>query len=112
MAQTIEWYLAGAFDEKGFDLDFAAHDRATRAVASISEARAMLDRAFQQARQAIEERSNAEWHTPLPAGPIMGGMPRYAVFAGMEDHTAHHRGALSVYSRLLGRVPPMPYGEG
>jgi uncharacterized damage-inducible protein DinB len=26
------------------------------------------------------------------------------------EHTAHHRGALTVYSRLLGKVPPMPYG--
>ena len=24
-------------------------------------------------------------------------------------HTAHHRGALTVYSRQLGKVPPMPY---
>ena len=28
----------------------------------------------------------------------------------MVEHTAHHRGALTVYSRPLGKVPPMPYG--
>jgi uncharacterized damage-inducible protein DinB len=28
----------------------------------------------------------------------------------MVEHTAHHRGALTVYSRKLGKVPPMPYG--
>jgi uncharacterized damage-inducible protein DinB len=28
----------------------------------------------------------------------------------MVEHTAHHRGALTVYSRLLGKVPLMPYG--
>jgi hypothetical protein len=27
----------------------------------------------------------------------------------MVEHTAHHRGALTAYSRLLGKVPPMPY---
>ena len=39
----------------------------------------------------------------------MGGQPRLAIFGALTDHTAHHRGALSVYTRLLGKVPPMPY---
>ncbi len=26
-----------------------------------------------------------------------------------SSHTAHHRGALAVYARLLGKVPAMPY---
>jgi hypothetical protein len=30
---------------------------------------------------------------------------------GSTDHTAHHRGALTVYSRLLGKVPKMPYAD-
>jgi uncharacterized damage-inducible protein DinB len=40
---------------------------------------------------------------------VMGGAPRYAVISAIEDHTAHHRGALTVYSRLRGHVPTMPY---
>jgi uncharacterized damage-inducible protein DinB len=32
------------------------------------------------------------------------------VILAQGDHTAHHRGALSVYLRLLGVVPPMVYG--
>ena len=47
--------------------------------------------------------------SPLPPGPIMGGQPRLAIFGALTDHSAHHRGALTVYSRLLGKVPPMPY---
>jgi uncharacterized damage-inducible protein DinB len=39
----------------------------------------------------------------------MGGAPRLAVFVAIADHTAHHRGALAVYARLNGIVPPMPY---
>ena len=31
------------------------------------------------------------------------------VFLRAYMHTAHHRGALTVYSRMLGKVPPMPY---
>ncbi|NJL28826.1 MAG: hypothetical protein HC897_13505 [Thermoanaerobaculia bacterium] len=39
----------------------------------------------------------------------MGGKPRAAIIGAIVDHTAHHRGTLTVYSRLLGYVPPMPY---
>ena len=59
----------------------------------------------------IDANCEAAWVEPLPPGPIMGGLPRLAVFGALTDHTAHHRGALSVYARLLGKVPPMPYME-
>jgi uncharacterized damage-inducible protein DinB len=48
---------------------------------------------------------------PLPPGPVMGGMPRMAIVGAIQDHTAHHRGALTVYSRLCGHTPAMPYME-
>jgi uncharacterized damage-inducible protein DinB len=41
---------------------------------------------------------------------VMAGQPIGNIVWGMVEHTAHHRGALSVYSRLLGKTPPMPYG--
>ena len=41
----------------------------------------------------------------------MGGVPRAAILSGITDHTAHHRGALTVYARLLGKTPPMPYAD-
>jgi len=41
----------------------------------------------------------------------MGGEPRAAVVGAIVDHMAHHRGALSVYARLLGYAPPIPYGD-
>ena len=31
------------------------------------------------------------------------------VVSAITDHTAHHRGALTVYARVSGLVPPMPY---
>ncbi len=31
------------------------------------------------------------------------------MISAITDHTSHHRGALSVYARLLGKVPAMPY---
>ena len=45
----------------------------------------------------------------LPEGPVMGGQPRFTIFGAITDHTTHHRGALTVYSRLRGHVPAMPY---
>jgi uncharacterized damage-inducible protein DinB len=48
---------------------------------------------------------------PIADGPIMGGAPRMAIFGAITDHTAHHRGALTVYARLGGAVPPMPYAD-
>ena len=43
--------------------------------------------------------------------PILGARPRYYLVSAITDHTAHHRGVLAVYARLLGRTPDMPYGD-
>ena len=64
-----------------------------------------------KATDTVNAHSEAEWMALLPAGPIMGGDPRFVIFGALTDHTAHHRGALTVYARLLGKVPPMPYME-
>lgn len=109
VAQTIDWFVDGAFAPEGFSLDFETMDKQVRAVTSLDHARLWLTRAFAKATAAVENKSEAEWSAPLPPGPIMGGLPRTAVFGACTDHTAHHRGALTVYSRLLGKVPPMPY---
>jgi uncharacterized damage-inducible protein DinB len=59
----------------------------------------------------VSAKSDADLMTLLPPGPIMGGVPRMAIFGAITDHTAHHRGALTVYARVSGIVPPMPYGD-
>jgi uncharacterized damage-inducible protein DinB len=111
VAQTIEWFFQGAFAREGFDLDFERMDKEVRQVGSVTAARAWLDRACAAAKSAVESHSDSEWQELLPAGPIMGGQPRHSILSSITDHTAHHRGALTVYSRLLGKVPPMPYME-
>ncbi len=108
-AQTIDWFIDGAFNANGFDMDFEGHERQVRAVTSLTEARAAMKRAIDQAKAVVESRSDEEWAQPLPPGPIMGGLPRSAIFGAITDHTAHHRGALTVYARLAGKTPPMPY---
>jgi uncharacterized damage-inducible protein DinB len=109
VAQTIGWFIQGAFAANGFDLDFERLDKNMRNVTSLGAARGLLEKAYAEAKAAIEGHTEAEWAEPLPPGPIMGGQPRFAILGALADHTAHHRGALTVYSRLLGKVPPMPY---
>lgn len=110
-AQTIDWFVEGAFRPEGFDLDFEAMATEVNKIQSLKEARDWLDRAFDRCIQTIGSKSMEELTAPLPAGPIMGGAPRLAIVGAIVDHTAHHRGALTVYSRLRDKVPPMPYME-
>ncbi len=110
VAQTIDWFLEGAFGT-GFDLDFEKHSKAVSSVGSVNDARKWIEESFARAIALLESKSAEELAHPMPEGPIMGGMPRLTVVGAMVEHTAHHRGALTVYSRTLGHVPPMPYVE-
>jgi len=109
-AQTLDWFIEGASRPEGFDLDFAKHAQALEAVTSLAAARQMLATAYANAIQFLRSRSPEDLAAPLPPGPVMGGQPITDIVWAMVEHTAHHRGALTVYSRLLGKVPPMPYG--
>jgi uncharacterized damage-inducible protein DinB len=110
VAQTFDWFIEGAFRPEGFDLDFAALDGKVRAVTSLEEARKWFAGSVERAISVFESKSVEELTQPLPEGPIMGGEPRTAIVAAMADHTSHHRGALTVYARLRGKTPAMPYG--
>jgi uncharacterized damage-inducible protein DinB len=109
VAQTVDWFLEGAFRDIGFDMDFEKHGAEVAGVTSLTASREWLDRSFATAEETILKHSAEEWAMPLPAGPVMGGAPRFAIFSGINDHTAHHRGALAVYARLRGHIPAMPY---
>ena len=110
-AQTIDWFFNGAFAPGGFDLDFERMDKEVRGCTSLEAARKWFNEATDRAKAAAAAHSAEEWAMPLPPGPIMGGVPRCAIASALTDHTAHHRGALTIYARLLGLVPPMPYME-
>lgn len=108
-AQTIDWFVEGAFRPEGFDMDFEAHAKALENVTSLAAAREWFAKSISNAKAILGSKSDADLMTPLPDGPIMGGAPRFAIVSAMTDHTAHHRGALTVYTRLNNKVPPMPY---
>jgi len=110
-AQTVDWFFEGAFAPGGFSMEFEQMDTQVRGITSLKAAREWFDRACASAQNVVESHSDEEWMAPLPQGPIMGGLPRLAILGALTDHSAHHRGALTVYARLLGKVPPMPYME-
>jgi uncharacterized damage-inducible protein DinB len=109
-AHTLDWFIEGASRAEGFDLDFEKHAKALAAVTSLAAAREMLAASYAKAIQFLRSRSPEDLARPLPPGPVMGGQPVSDIVWAMVEHTAHHRGALTVYSRSLGKVPPMPYG--
>ncbi len=110
-AHTIGWFIEGAFSPTGFDMNWGKHAKIIMAYTSLAAAKAWFDKEIAAACAAIAGKSDEELSAPLPPGPIMGGAPRMAIFGAITDHTAHHRGALTVYARLKGIVPPMPYME-
>ncbi len=107
-ADTVDWFVRGAFGE-GWDLDFAAIDARVRKVTSLAEAQAWLERAFAAAIETVRGATDAELAGPIPDERMFKGMPRSAIVNGIIDHTAHHRGSLAVYARVLGKTPKMPY---
>ena len=111
VASTVDWFMDGATNPRGFDLDFEAHKKQYEAVTSIQYARAWLEKSFQKACAWLERAQDSDLDVLMPPGPIMGGEPRISAFLGIIEHTAHHRGALTIYARLQGKTPPMPYME-
>jgi len=111
VAHTIDWFVEGAFRPEGFDQQWEEHAKIVGGYTSLEKARAWFERAVAGATGKVAAMSDADLMTTIPEGPIMGGAPRMAIFGAINDHTAHHRGALTVYARLNGIVPPMPYME-
>lgn len=107
-AQTIDWFVDGTFSPRGFAEDFEAQMKVVSGYTSLAAARGWFEKALAAAKATFGAKSDAELMTPLPPG-IMAGAPRMAAISAMVDHTAHHRGALTVYARMNGIVPPMPY---
>jgi uncharacterized damage-inducible protein DinB len=110
VAQTLDWFRAGAFDDD-WRMEFEAMSAETEAVTSLAAARRWLAEAWQRLEARVAAADDALLAAPMADNPILGARPRGSVVAAITDHTAHHRGSLAVFARLLGRVPPMPYAE-
>lgn len=107
-AQTIDWFVDGTFSPTGFAEDFDAQMKVVFGYTSLAAARSWFEKAIAAAKATFAAKSDADLLAPMPPG-IMAGAPRMSAISAMVDHTAHHRGALTVYARMNGVVPPMPY---
>ena len=80
---------------------------------SSAELVAALDKAVTQARQALNQTTDAHLATRwrlLAGGQLAMEQPRHDVIRDTFLHSAHHRGQLTVYLRLLGAKVPSVYG--
>lgn len=105
---TVDWFLEGGFDGE-WNMDFEGEGKKIAAFTSLEAARQVLREAFARLRARTEASNEAELSALLPDNPILGATPRYHLYEALIDHTGHHRGTLAVYTRLRGKVPPMPY---
>ena len=74
---------------------------------------AALDKAVAQAREALQQTSDAHLETPwrlLAGGQLALEQPRLEVIRDTFLHSAHHRAQMTVYLRLLGSKVPSVYG--
>ena len=107
-ADSIDWFIEGAFGD-GWDMDLEGSIAKAKAVTSLQEANEWLERSFVNATAVVGKASDQVLFEAIPDTKIMEGAPRMAVISGIVDHTAHHRGSLAVYARLIGKQAPMPY---
>lgn len=111
VAQTFDWFIDGAFGANGFNTDVEGMMAEIMSYNSLEKARAYFEKASRNFREVIGSKSDEELLAPLNDTSIMGEGPCMIVIGATIEHTAHHRGALGVYARLCGKVPPMPYME-
>lgn len=110
IAFTVKWFREGAFGA-GFNMDFEMLEAENKKTLSLDSAIKELNETYADYAAFLETLSEADLLAPMPPNPIFGEAPKVAVLNAGGDHTAHHRGALSVYLRLLGITPVMIYTE-
>ena len=113
VANIFSWVeLAISQDE----LDIAPKDGSSRRPAplnSSAELVAALDKGVAKAREALQNTTDAHLDTPwrlLAGGHVAFEQPRSQVIRDTFLHSAHHRGQMTVYLRLLGAKVPSVYG--
>lgn len=98
----LEWGMDWALDANH---DLESTDR------SLAGALQAFDETMDLAYDAFSQLTTAEMLRPLAPNPMHLATPRAVLQSGILDHTAHHRGSLAQYARLLGRDPQIPYFE-
>jgi uncharacterized damage-inducible protein DinB len=98
------------------ELDIAPKDGPKHKPSSLNtpaELVAALDKTVAEAREALQKTSDAHLATHwrlLAGGHLAFEQPRHHVIRDTFLHSAHHRGQMTVYLRLLGSKVPSVYG--
>ncbi len=108
IADTLQWFRRGAF-EGNFDMDFERLEARIREPVTLQQAMLELERAYEDYDQFLAGLGPSDLTRPMAPNPVFGEAPRQVIFSAQTDHTAHHRGALTVYLRLLGVKPELIY---
>ncbi len=108
IAETMSWFRKGAF-EGTFDMDFERLEGRLREPVTIEQALAELEHAYEDYDSFLAGCTPEDLAEPMAPNPVFGELPRLVVFSAQTDHTAHHRGALTVYLRMLGVKPELIY---
>jgi uncharacterized damage-inducible protein DinB len=107
-AATVDWFREGVWGA-GWNMDFEAENKRLESETSFDASMTHLREAFGRMRSHIESLGSDDLAKTLAPNPILGETPAYHMIEALVDHTGHHRGALTVYARLCGKKPLMPY---
>ena len=110
-AISIDWFIEGAFGNDGFKMDFDEQEKRVREYTSLTEARKWFAQSIRNAIDTFSAASDEELNKPINDTLITGPKPRWTIIQSIAEHTAHCRGALTIYSRLLDKTPKMPYAD-
>ncbi len=110
IAMSSDWFFDGCLDDS-WNMDFEAFEKANREPVAFADAMKQLDASTSRNAGRLRAMSEAQLMAPMQDNPILGVAPRMSVISADADHMAHHRGVLTVYLRLLGRVPTMVYTD-
>jgi hypothetical protein len=93
----MAWTEEATLDQEAIDDD-----------ASVRTALKAFDGTMDIVCRVFAQFTPEEMTSPLPRNPLDLRSPQH-VLDILLDHTAHHRGALAQYARLLGHDPSIPY---
>ncbi len=111
IALTTRWFYSKAL---GTGFDFSSFDEYLEGMQKpieLMEAVRMLNETYDESVPAFEKMTEAQLGAVVKDDPMLGTFLISDLIYYNNEHTAHHRGALSVYLRLLGITPTMVYAK-
>jgi len=108
IALSTNFFYEIAFG-KGFKMSFQEYLEEMKKPISLRDALKLLDEAYEEAISLVKDKTHDEMKSPIPPNPMLQGFTLESIIYRSMDHTAHHRGMLTVYLRLLGITPIMVY---